>query len=208
MEIDARYIAIARDINDKILNGKYEVGQILRGRSLLASEYGVSPETIRKAINILEKEKIVEVKHGVGIFIDSKTHAKQFKEKFAVKNSIQEIEKNIQQLVLEKKLNDEKLDLAIQALIDSYKFQTSQAINFSELVISEDSWVKDHTIGDIYFWNYTEATIVAVLRNEKTFASPGPDFVLKAKDRLLLVGKDDLSYERALTYVTYGVSED
>lgn len=64
-----RYVKIAHDICGRILTGEFPEGTILKGRSMLASVYNVSPETIRKAINILAEEKIIEVKHGVGIFV-------------------------------------------------------------------------------------------------------------------------------------------
>ena len=71
----ARYIKIAQDICGRILVGEYQEGMMLKGRSVLASFYNVSPETIRKAVNLLAKEKIVEIKRGVGIFVDSALHA-------------------------------------------------------------------------------------------------------------------------------------
>ncbi len=208
MEKDARYLTIARDINEKILKGTYKVGDTLRGRTILASEYGVSSETIRKAVSLLDKEKIVEVKHGVGIFVNSKENAKRFKEKCDKTSSIHNKEDGLKQLLKEKDILDKKLHETFEELMGSYKFHTNEIIKFDELIIPDSSWVIGNTVGDIYFYNYTESTIVAIIRKEEVFTSPGPDFKLNARDKLVLVGKDELSFERALAYVLYGVLEE
>lgn len=207
MENKSRYLEIACDIVNKIVDGTYKEGTILRGRSILAAEYATSPETIRKAMNILAKEKIVVVRHGVGVFVDSKFAANEFKNKMGKQEDLIDKEKNVKKLLEEKKKIDEQLNDVVLSMISSYRFHTNESIKFSELVIAKSSWVIDHSIGDIYFWNYTEATIVAVSRNGKIYTSPGPDFVLLADDILILVGKDELSYDRALMYVTYGAGD-
>ena len=84
-----RYVKIAHDICSRILNGEFKEGDTIKGRSMLASMYNVSPETIRKAIIILADEGILEVKHGVGIFVDSIIRAKQYADKiFILKEGI------------------------------------------------------------------------------------------------------------------------
>ena len=149
-----RYIKIAQDVCGKILTGEYPEGTLLKGRSILGAAYGVSPETVRKALNILEKEKVVSSKRGVGVFVDSVLHA----------------------------------------------------VKFSSVEIPQNSWINGKTVGEVYFWNYTEATIVAVVGSDNiTKQSVGPDFVLHAGDKLIFVGKDNLTYDRVLSFLTYGV---
>lgn len=208
MEKSARYLDIARDIGEKIINEYYKEGDILRGRSILASEYNVSPETIRKTMNILSKEKVVTVKRGVGIFINPKFNAESFISKIGRVDALKESESKVKKLLDEQKRLDDSLHEEVKKLLDSYRFSRRETIEFLELNIPSDSWVINHSIGDIYFYNYTEATIVAVVRDDKTFTSPGPDFVIEAEDTLLLVSKDELSYERALAYITFGAGED
>ena len=82
MDENARYIKIAKDIASKIVSGEFPEGSILKGRSLLASIYNVSPETIRKSVQILADEKILFVKHGVGVFIDSRLKAQKYLQLF------------------------------------------------------------------------------------------------------------------------------
>ena len=206
----ARYIKIAQDICGRILVGEYKEGTILKGRSVLASFYNVSPETIRKSMNLLAKEGIVEIKRGVGIYVNSVLHAQQFAEKWKDKTLVQNKYSSLLDLLEEKKQLDEKIDFAIRDMKDSFTYQTKEAVKFSEIVIPEDSWIDGNKIGDVYFYNYTEATIVAVVTASegRAVASPGPDFVLHANDKLIFVSKDNLTFDRVASFLVYGVEEN
>ena len=202
-----RYVKIAHDICSKILSGEFKDGDIIKGRSLLASTYNVSPETIRKAITILANEGIVEVKQGVGIFVDSVIKAKQYADKWDAQTTIDEQYNKVTTLIEEANKLNTKLQEALNAMIDNFKYQTNETINFQKATIPQGCWLNNKTIGEVYFWNYTEATIVAVVSNGIIQTSPGPDFPLKEGDTLILVGKDEVSYDRVLSFITYGIEE-
>ena len=205
----ARYIKIAQDICGRILVGEYQEGMMLKGRSVLASFYNVSPETIRKAVNLLAKEKIVEIKRGVGIFVDSALHAQQFADKWKDKTLVQNKYANLLNLLEEKKQLDEEIDVAIKDMRDSFTYQTKEAVQLQEIMIPLDSWLDSKKIGDVYFYNYTEATIVAVVTKEEGRAdtSPGPDYVLHGGDKLIFVSKDNMTFDRVASFLVYGVEE-
>ena len=61
-----RYQQIAVDLAERIVENRYKVGEKIHARSTLASTYNASPETTRKAINVLVDLGIMEVRHGVG----------------------------------------------------------------------------------------------------------------------------------------------
>lgn len=209
MDYEATYVKIAHDITEKIISGEFPEGSILKGRSLLASLYNVSPETIRKSIQLLAKEKILYVKHGVGIFIDSRNKALKYKETWSKKDRVQESSKNIQDLLNQQLEIIEKIKKSVSNMENNFKFQVDETISFFEVVVDSSSWLCKKTIGEVFFWNYTEATIVAIKRNVDGIlqVSPGPDFPLNALDTIIFVGKDDLSYERVLAFMKYGVEE-
>ena len=202
-----RYVKIAHDICSKILSGEFKEGDIIKGRSLLASTYNVSPETIRKAITILANEGIVEMKQGVGIFVDSVIKAKQYADKWDAQSTIDEQYNKVTTLIEEANKLNIKLQEALNAMIDNFKYQTNETINFQKATIPQGCWLNNKTIGEVYFWNYTEATIVAVVSNGNIQTSPGPDYPLKEGDTLILVGKDEVSYDRVLSFITYGIEE-
>ena len=201
-----RYIKIAQDVCGKILTGEYPEGTLLKGRSILGASYGVSPETVRKALNILEKDKVVSSKRGVGVFVDSVLHAQEFANKWKAETQIKDKYATLEQLLSQQKELQSKIITAIDDMKDSFTYQTTEAVKFSEAEVPQGSWINGKTIGEVYFWNYTEATIVAVIGADNICRqSVGPDFALHAGDKLIFVGKDNLTFDRVLSFLTYGV---
>ena len=74
------YQLIALDMAEKIVAGRYQVGEKVHGRSTLASKYNVSPETVRRAMYLLKDMEILEMKQGSGIFIKNVEKAQAFVE--------------------------------------------------------------------------------------------------------------------------------
>ena len=75
--VSAQYREIAADIAKRIISGELTVGERLYGRSLMASEYSVSPETIRRAFRLLADMKVLEVMPQSGarvLSVDSARH--------------------------------------------------------------------------------------------------------------------------------------
>ncbi len=201
-----RYIKIAQDVCGKILTGEYPEGTLLKGRSILGASYNVSPETVRKALNILEKEKVVSSKRGVGVFVDSVLHAQEFANKWRAETQIKDKYANLEKLLAEQREIEAKVNAAIDDMKDSFTYQTTEAIKFSKIEIPQDSWINGKTVGEVYFYNYTEATIVAIVDSSNTTnQSVGPDYVLHSGDKIIFVGKDSLTYDRVSSFLTYGV---
>ncbi len=201
-----RYIKIAQDLCGKILTGEYPEGTLLKGRSILGASYGVSPETVRKALNILEKEKVVSSKRGVGVFVESVLRAQEFANKWKSETQIKDKYASLEKLLEEQKELQAKIVAAIDDMKDSFTYQTTEAVKFSTIEIPQKSWIDGKTVGDVYFWNYTEATIVAVIGADNVaHQSVGPDFELHSGDKLIFVGKDSLTFDRVLSFLTYGV---
>lgn len=141
-----RYLKIAQDICGKIMNGEYPEGTLLKGRSILGAAYGVSPETVRKALNLLEKEKVVSSKRGVGVFVESVLHAQQFASRWKSETQISAKYKNLEALLNEKKALDAKINDAIDDMKDSFRYQSNEAVKLSEADVPEDSWIDGKTL--------------------------------------------------------------
>ena len=79
MENDAlpQYMRIARSIAKRIADGELMEGEKLSGRSKLSSEYNVSPETIRKAVQVLQDRAVVIVREQSGVYVLSAEQARQ-----------------------------------------------------------------------------------------------------------------------------------
>ncbi len=203
-----RYIKIAQDVCGKILTGEYQEGDLLKGRSVLGAQYGVSPETVRKALNILEKNKVVSSKRGVGVYVESVLHAQEFANQWRAETQIKDKYAELTALLEEQKELEAKISAAIDDMKDSFTYQTTEAVKFSQVEIPQNSWVNGQSIGNVYFYNYTEATIVAVVGSDNIYRqSVGPDYVLHSGDKLIFVAKDETTFDRVLSFIIYGVLE-
>ncbi len=66
------YLRVIEKIKQDIDDGVYREGEKLPSEFELSKQLGVSRATLREALRILEDEKFVVRKHGVGTFISSK----------------------------------------------------------------------------------------------------------------------------------------
>ena len=80
--VPSQYLQIARDLAGRIARGELEEGSRIYGRSVMASEYNVSPETIRRALRLLSDMKVVEVKPQSGAVVLSADSARRYIENF------------------------------------------------------------------------------------------------------------------------------
>ncbi|WNJ94607.1 GntR family transcriptional regulator [Vibrio ruber] len=65
----ARYLQISDQLHQRILNGEWQPGDAIPAESQLSTEYGVALGTMRKAIQQLMKNGLLERRHGVGTFV-------------------------------------------------------------------------------------------------------------------------------------------
>lgn len=87
------YQKIAIDIASKIAAGKYKAGEKIYGRSMLAAHYAVSPETIRRAMFMLQDVGIVAIESGSGSTVLSAERASQLVSRFRNISTITELKK-------------------------------------------------------------------------------------------------------------------
>ena len=133
------YQKIAVDIASKIAAGKYKVGEKIYGRSMLAAHYAVSPETIRRAMFMLQDVGIVAIESGSGSVVLSAERAAQLVGRFRNISTITELKKNIETLSeQQKKQQDDILDNVHQLLEYIEKFRLASPILPYEIKITRD----------------------------------------------------------------------
>jgi len=108
----ARYITIAMDVAERIIHGDYREGQKISGRSTLAGLYNVSPETVRRALSLLQEAGVVKVIPGTGVFVDSVAAAREYLAESGQYKVIKEMQERLSWLVQERN----KLNSAIEHL--------------------------------------------------------------------------------------------
>lgn len=195
------YQQIAIDLANRIANGDFAVGDKIHGRSTLAGQYNVSPETIRRAVIILEDVGIVEVAQGSGITVKSREEAFKFIEKFKSKDSMTSIKKDIENVLNEKRKLEESLTSYVNMLIDySERFKSSNPFAPMEIEILKESKLLGKTAAETNFWQNTGATIIGIRRENKLILSPGPYVTFNEGDIYIMIGEES-SYERARNFI-------
>lgn len=196
------YRSISLDIAHRIIKGEFPVYKKISGRTLLASQYQVSPETIRKAIGLLKEEKIVDVSQGKEIMVISVEQAYHYVNKFKYMKSVYSLKQDLEILLKEKKKNDRKFEEILKDIINySDRLRNLTPYNPVEVNIPRDSHLIGTTIADHQLWQNTGATVVALRRETEVTISPGPHVILREGDTLVVVG-DDHVYQRMMDFVT------
>lgn len=197
------YQRIAIDIANRIVNDSFLLGDKIHGRSTLAGEYNVSPETIRRSVVLLRDMDIVEVSQGSGIIVKSKDKAYEFIEKFKVIDSISSIKSDIISLLNERKKIEQELNENLDKLINSSeRFKNTNPFSPLEIKISKDAEVIGKTISETKFWQETGATVIGIRRENKIILSPGPYAIFLPEDIIIVIG-DENSYNRIMCFL-YG----
>jgi GntR family transcriptional regulator, arabinose operon transcriptional repressor len=61
--------AVASQLRERIREGKYKLGSRLADERLLSEQFGVSRRTIREALNLLERDRLIIRQQGRGTFV-------------------------------------------------------------------------------------------------------------------------------------------
>lgn len=187
------YKKIALDIANKIKQGSIAEGTILHGRSTLASKYNVSPETIRRAIMLLEDIEVVKSIKGKGILIISRNQAVSFLNRNTSINSMKDYKSKINNLLEKRKEIENDMLKAINGIIDySSRFDEVNPIIPMEFTIPENCIYIGKTSAEIKLWQNTGATLIAIKRDDKLFISPGPYITINSGDVFIVIGNDEV----------------
>lgn len=189
-DVFPQYLRIALDMAEKIAAGELEERQKLSGRSLLASAYAVSPETIRKAVGLLANMKVVEVREKSGVVVLSRDNARRYLE--LLRSRRDELERYAQFRTLYERYSElgrEMMEAGSRLMAARLHPTRSQwALPQYELRVPEGSGAIGRSLCALRFWQETGATIVAIRRSQEMIVSPGPDAELYAGDTVLFVG--------------------
>lgn len=187
----ARYQEIAIDIAHAIMMGEYHEGEKIHGRSTLAGRYNVSPETIRRAIAILQNVGVVVVSQGVGITVTSKALAEKFIKSFDQKGEIQIFLEDLKSLMDQRRENDLKIESHLNKLRGYADRIMSRWLDVGEIEIGKASPAIGKTLRELKIRERTGTTIIAVVRDGFEQFSPEAGFVLRAEDVLLAAGSSE-----------------
>jgi len=189
----ARYQQIALDIAKRIVNKEFAVGEKIHGRSVLASMYNVSPETIRKAVALLQEMDVLYVNQGSGIIINSIDKAYNFIQRFKYLDSINSLKHDLDKLINEKNEINKKIEEILHNIIEyADKLKNLSPYNPIEVEVSGNSKYIGKTISELKFWQNTGGNVVALRKGNDLIISPGPFAVLEEGDVIVVVGGNNI----------------
>ncbi len=186
------YAQIALDIASRIARGELKENSKVSGRSTMSSEYGVSPETIRRAMILLEQTGIVHVVEKSGVFIQSKEKALTYLQQYSYDTGVEMLKEDLKDAFRRKNDIEYEIQRIVEQILElSSRFKNIDPLNKFEIVIPETSWLINQSLKSVGFYQKTYATVIAIKRDHKLIASPDPQLQFKKDDVLVLVGPID-----------------
>ncbi|MGI6623398.1 MAG: TrkA C-terminal domain-containing protein [Acetivibrionales bacterium] len=183
------YLKIALDIASRIASGEFKENSRIYGRSVMSSEYSVSPETIRRALKLLSDMQVVDIKQSSGTVVLSKKNAQEYIRHFKGQASTRSLHLQLKNLIAEQsKLNKKIINISNLISRTSVRWSHSNPFKNFEIEVKGDSPVVGKSINDLNFWHVTGATIIAIRRDDNVILSPGPYAVFSENDTIIFIG--------------------
>lgn len=127
------YSQVAYDIASQIANGKLKEGQRFSGRSLMSSQYAVSPETIRRAMNLLANMNVIKIQQNVGATVASRPYALNYIEQYKTDNDLRELKRKLKELTRQRDQINEEINAIFSKIMDlEERFQNSDLLKTYE----------------------------------------------------------------------------
>lgn len=187
------YESIALDVAERIVKSEFAVGDKISGRTLLASQYNVSPETIRKAMGLLGQANVVAVSQGKEILVQSKEQAEEFMRHHLSMQSAYSLKQELEFLMEKKNEINNRFDEIVEQITRyTDRLRNLQPFNPVEVYVSENASAVGRSVAQLGLWQRTGATLIALRRGMEVIISPGAGALLQAGDRLIVVGSGDI----------------
>ena len=141
-----QYMRIAISVAERIAAGELREGEKISGRSKLSSEYEVSPETVRRAIQLLSDMRVVAVKEQSGVYVLSADNAKRYLQNFENRADLMSKRRKLRELIEEKEALNRRMGELCQSILEDtlYPVQPAETLpTFSWMAgtASEKIWV-------------------------------------------------------------------
>ena len=185
-----QYMRIAVSVAGRIADGQLAEGEKLSGRSKLSSEYQVSPETIRKSVQLLRDMQVVTVKEQSGVYVRSAENAKRYLQMVGEKNELRQKKQRLRALLAQQEAVARQVSELCGSILDDsvQPEQAAEQLKTFSCRVPQDWPDAGKTLGSLHFWQATGATVVAIGRAEALSVSPGPYAELCGGDLVIFVG--------------------
>ena len=182
------YLQVAIDIAGQIAEGELREGQRFSGRSLMSSKYGVSPETIRRALGLLNEMDIVSIEPSSGVVVKSRARAALYAQRRGEAADMRRLQEELDTLTAQRRALDLRIESAIARLTDTAeRFRRGDSLQTYEFTLSPGTRIEGLSISQSAFRRETGATILGIRRGEDIILSPSPETLLQEGDVLIVV---------------------
>lgn len=188
---EARYQSIAYEIAKRIVAKRIQEGEKLRGRSILAGEFEVSSETIRKAMRLLENLGVVEVKQRSGIYVISQKAAEIYVEQHRKQSESHRLFVDTMNLLKDSNKVHNMLESHIKKLLETSKNEVFPFDFFTIKLSSGDQHINED-LKTIAFWQKTHGLVLAVEVDGHLYQAPNPKMSLTPGMTLYVLGDEDV----------------
>lgn len=191
-QVMARYITIAVDMATRIIRGEYREGQKIFGRSTLAGRYSVSPETIRRALTLLQEMDIVQVVPGVGVIVRSQKAAERFFAEYGHRQVLRHMQQKLHRLLGERDKINMEIEKLMNELLDYTLKMAGNLQRVEEIRVSSSSPLVGKSLAESEFRTRTGATVLSIFRDGKEILFPQADTLVYSGDVLIVLAPPEL----------------
>ena len=196
----AKYMTIAADIADRIVRGDYQEGQKIFGRSTLAGKYNVSPETIRRALILLQEAGIVQVTPGVGVAVKSLDAAQKYLEDFDQRRVLHSLHEQLYLLVKKRDQINEEISKVIEELMEHTLQVESRYNKIEEWKVLPESPLVGKPLSRIELCD--QSRILSIRRRDMgEIVNPSSKNVIESGDVITIYGTLDSACKKGLVRV-------
>lgn len=194
----AKYEEIASEVATAIVNGDYKVGDKLHGRSVLASQFKVSPETIRKAVSLLQNQAVVATMPGSGSIILSRDAARKFLDHFFDTDIIEKTQRRLQELIEQRNALNKEIDDLIVAISEQQEKVFLRKYNLHEIQVEAGASLDGQSVQSAQIHSLTGATVVAIKRDDQCIYAPGRSAEFQQGDVIVFAGNKEVQQQLAV----------
>ena len=134
------YSQVAFDIAAKIAAGDLKEGDRFSGRSLMGSRYGVSSETIRRALGHLNDLGIISIKVNAGSTVLSQRRAAEYVEQYQANRDLLALKDKLQRMVAQRDALNAEINATFLQISDLLeRFRSSDRLRTYEFRIRPGS---------------------------------------------------------------------
>ena len=201
------YYQIAADLAGRIVRGELREGDRLSGRSMLVGNYGVSSETIRRALNLLSEKGIVEIIPGSGVTVICREKASAYVERAGMIVDLRSLKQEVVDLLKEQDDLSHRMRETVDKIFDlSDRLKNREPVRGYDFELPQGSPLVGHTLRDMRLRQNTGATLIAIKRGDSLLVSPGPQEAFAEGDVLVIAAATG-NIKRFEAYLATGIGD-